>query len=63
MSESSQRKFKCEDCGNKWEEPRGTGKGLDKKCPKCGSENCHRIDQGGFGEGRQPWGKDQKDNS
>lgn len=51
------RKFKCEDCGNEWQEERGTGRGLEKKCPKCGFENCHRVDRGGFGEGRQPWGK------
>lgn len=57
----NKRKFRCEDCKNEWEEERGTGKrGMDMKCPKCGSENCHRVDQSGYGEGRQPWGKKGK---
>lgn len=51
------RQFKCEDCGNTWEVSFGTGKrGMEMKCPKCGSRIVHRIDFGGHGFGRQPWG-------
>ncbi len=57
----SKRKFMCEDCKHEWEEDRGTGeKGIDMKCPSCGSKNCHRVDQSGFGDGNQPWGKKNK---
>ena len=52
----AQRKFICEDCKYSWEEPRGTGLGINKKCPKCRSGNIHRIDIEGHGEGKQPWG-------
>jgi len=51
------RQFKCEECGNIWEVPFGTGKrGIEMKCPKCGSGIVHRIDFGGHGFGRMPWG-------
>ena len=38
MSDAS-RKFKCLDCGHKWEEP--YGKERPDACPKCGSKNVH----------------------
>ncbi len=55
------RKFKCEDCKHTWDVPFGTGqKGVEMKCPKCKSANIHRIDYGGHGFGRQPWGYKSK---
>ena len=38
----SQRKFKCADCGNKWEVPYGTGR--PDECPGCCSARLHRAD-------------------
>jgi uncharacterized protein len=35
------RFFKCDGCGGKWEEPKGTGR--PKKCPDCGDEKFYRI--------------------
>ena len=55
------RKFKCEKCKYEWEEEFGTGKrGVEMSCPKCKSELVHRVDQGGHGFGRQPWGFKEK---
>ena len=55
------RKFKCEKCKYEWEEEFGTGKrGVEMSCPKCKSELVHRVDQGGHGLGRQPWGYKEK---
>lgn len=57
MIKEPQRKFKCEDCGYEWGAPFGTGKrGIEMECPKCKSRIIHRIDIGGHGAGRQPWG-------
>lgn len=51
------RQLKCEECGNIWEVPFGTGeRGIETECPKCGSGIVHRIDQAGHGFGRMPWG-------
>ena len=51
------RKFKCEKCQHEWEEEFGRGKrGAEMSCPKCGSGEIHRTDQGGHGFGKQPWG-------
>lgn len=56
--EMAEREFKCSSCKHSWKEAFGTGKrGVDMKCPKCGSDNIHRTDVGGFGEGRMPWGR------
>ncbi|MCK5084333.1 MAG: DUF134 domain-containing protein [Candidatus Pacebacteria bacterium] len=56
-SDQEMRKFKCEECKYEWEEPFGTGKkGVEMSCPKCKSKLVHRIDSGGHGFGRQPWG-------
>ena len=55
------RKFKCEECKNEWEEPFGTGKrGIEMSCPKCEGKLVHRIDTGGHGFGKQPWGYKEK---
>ena len=57
MAKNLMRQFKCEECNHIWEVPFGTGeRGIDMKCPKCGSKIIHRIDQAGHGFGRQPWG-------
>ncbi|MCK4591831.1 DUF134 domain-containing protein [Candidatus Parcubacteria bacterium] len=57
MNEEKMRKFKCEECKYEWEEPFGTGKkGIEMSCPKCKSKLVHRIDSGGHGFGKQPWG-------
>ena len=54
---TGKRKFKCEKCKYEWEEPFGTGgRGTEMSCPKCKSKLVHRIDSGGHGFGRQPWG-------
>jgi len=54
----TRRRFKCEDCGNIWHVPFGTGRrGIDMTCPKCNSGNIHRIDYHGHGFGRRPWGR------
>ena len=61
------RRFRCFDCGYEWDVPFGTGpRGVDLRCPRCGSANVHRIDdnpppmvsgrgygrgQGGYGQG------------
>jgi uncharacterized protein len=51
------RLFKCEACGHQWEVPFGTGqRGIDMACIACASREVHRIDHGGHGGGRQPWG-------
>jgi transposase-like protein len=48
------RQFKCFDCGYVWEVPHGQGgRGVDMRCPKCGSGNVHRVDGG---RGRLAWG-------
>ncbi len=61
----AKRKFKCYDCGNEFDVPYGTGgMGRQMKCPKCGSNNIHRVDSGpgagrggtGRGPGRQSTG-------
>ncbi|MCK4525013.1 MAG: DUF134 domain-containing protein [Candidatus Andersenbacteria bacterium] len=55
------RKFKCEECKYEWEEEFGTGKkGIEMSCPKCKSKLVHRIDSGGHGFGRRPWGYKEK---
>ncbi len=50
------RKFRCFDCRYEWDEPFGTGqRGVDMHCPKCGSQNVHRIDSNppsGMGRGQ-----------
>jgi len=43
MSDAN-RKFKCLDCGNEWEEPHGRER--PDACPGCGSKNIHRAPQG-----------------
>lgn len=40
---SNMRRFKCGDCGAEFEEPYGTGLPV---CPKCGSSNVYRVDEG-----------------
>lgn len=51
------RKFECWKCKHTWEEPFGNGRrGIDMKCPECGSEEVHRCDNHGHGDGRQIWG-------
>ncbi|MCG2686193.1 DUF134 domain-containing protein [Candidatus Parcubacteria bacterium] len=57
MSETPVRQLKCESCQHIFEVPFGTGeRGIEMKCPKCGSDQVHRVDQAGHGFGRQPWG-------
>lgn len=56
MNNTEKRKFKCEQCKYEWEEDFGTGKRNAMSCPKCKSEEIHRIDQDGHGFGKQPWG-------
>ena len=50
------RRFRCLSCGHEWEEPYGTGKGTDLRCPSCGSTGVQRIDAaagtGPRGQGR-----------
>lgn len=61
MTKQPARQLKCESCGNIWEAPFGTGRrGIEMKCPECGSKIVHRIDVGGHGFGRQPWGYKRK---
>jgi len=55
---SEQRKFKCSACGHEWLEPYGSGgAGRDMACPKCGSNNIHRVDIGGHGRGPRGGGR------
>ncbi|NLK01042.1 MAG: DUF134 domain-containing protein [Clostridia bacterium] len=52
------RKFNCSGCGHHFEVPFGTSKrGIDMVCPQCNGPNVHRIDRGGHGCGKQPWGR------
>ncbi len=37
----STRQFGCDDCGFKWDEPRGTGR--PSSCPRCSSTLIHRV--------------------
>ena len=60
MNNTEKRKFKCEQCEYEWEEEFGTGKRNLMSCPKCKSEEIHRIDQNGHGFGKQPWGFKEK---
>jgi predicted DNA-binding protein (UPF0251 family) len=39
-----ERRFKCHDCGNEWEEPFGTGR--PRGCPMCHGVNVHREVRG-----------------
>jgi predicted DNA-binding protein (UPF0251 family) len=56
--EMAMQKFACRSCGNTWEVPFGTGqRGIDTSCPKCQSRDIHSTDQGGFGFGKRPWGR------
>lgn len=51
------RKFECWKCKHTWEEPFGNGRrGIDMQCPKCQSQEIHRCDNNGHGDGRQFWG-------
>jgi uncharacterized protein len=57
VAKKLERRFKCEICKNIWSLPFGTGKrGIEMTCPTCGSEQIHRIDRQGHGDGRQIWG-------
>ena len=51
------RRFRCFDCGYEWDVPFGTGqRGIEMRCPKCGSPNVHRIDNNpppGMGYGQR----------
>ncbi len=38
---SAMRNFECMDCGNRFQEPYGTGR--PEECPSCGGENIYRI--------------------
>lgn len=38
------RQFQCQDCGNPWEEPFGTGR--PAQCPSCSSQIFSRTDAG-----------------
>lgn len=61
LKNKKMRKFKCEKCKYEWEEESGTGKrGIEMSCPKCKSNEIHRVDQSGHGFGRQPWGYKEK---
>ena len=60
MNNEGKRKFKCEKCKYEWEEEFGVGKRSAMSCPKCKSEEIHRIDQNGHGFGKQPWGFKEK---
>jgi predicted DNA-binding protein (UPF0251 family) len=39
---AGKRKFQCEDCGQKWEMPSGTGRPLS--CPHCRGKFIHRSE-------------------
>ena len=55
---SDKRQFKCYACGHEWAIPYGTGQsGVQLKCPKCESDNIHRIGDGGAGRGPSPQGR------
>lgn len=57
MVKTPARQFKCEECGEAWEVPFGTGeRGIQMFCPACKSKLVHRVDQAGHGFGRMPWG-------
>ncbi|NLA57881.1 MAG: DUF134 domain-containing protein [Firmicutes bacterium] len=52
------RRFQCRECREEFSLPFGTGqRGIDLLCPACGAQAVHRIDHGGHGFGRQPWGR------
>lgn len=41
------RIFICYDCNYTWELPHGEGgRGVDQRCPECGSQNVHRVGSG-----------------
>ena len=44
----NERTFACTQCGNRWNEPRGTGR--PAACPKCQHAELHRVNKSG-GEG------------
>lgn len=55
------RKFACRSCAAEFEVPFGNGpRGIDMRCPVCGLQTVHRIDQNGHGFGNQPWGRNDK---
>jgi len=50
------RKFKCYDCQHTFKVPHGEGgRGVNMVCPKCGSNNVHRDEDGAFGN-IENWG-------
>lgn len=52
------RRFQCRACSYEFEVPFGTGqRGIEMTCPQCGTQQVHRIDQGGHGFGNMPWGR------
>jgi predicted RNA-binding Zn-ribbon protein involved in translation (DUF1610 family) len=53
-----QRKFRCSDCGHRWEVQYGTGEsGAQMRCPKCGSHDIHRAEAPGRGRGPSAAGR------
>jgi DNA-directed RNA polymerase subunit RPC12/RpoP len=47
----AERRFRCLDCGEEFNEPYGKPRWL-VKCPKCGSSNIVRVDiPAGYGRG------------
>ena len=44
--------------GHHFEVPFGPARRIDMVCPQCNGPNVHRIDRGGHGRGKQPWGRE-----
>ncbi len=58
----AKRQFRCRTCESEFELPFGTGqRGIEIQCPRCHNQAVQRIDQGGHGSGRQPWGRRQSE--
>ena len=54
----AERRFRCRECRHEFAAPFGTGqRGIELHCPACKAQAVHRIDHGGDGDGRQPWGR------
>ncbi|NMB46405.1 MAG: DUF134 domain-containing protein [Firmicutes bacterium] len=54
----AKRRFRCRACQNEFDMPFGTGQmGIEIHCPDCNAQAVQRIDCGGHGYGRRPWGR------
>ena len=54
----AERRFRCRECRYEFALSFGDGqRGVELHCPACNAQAVHRIDHGGHGFGRQPWGR------